>query len=156
MSSTALFVLDWIITIAGVVLLIVWAIWFAMRAIKAYALAEGSGWLRLQAALVAVLSASWATVTAPFRLAWMALRSKASAWFYRWVTVISAIAVALANAFVTQIDQWTGINFAAFGLSDETAAKIIAGIAVCKALSATTTAAVDIIIAKLRQPVGKD
>ena len=149
-------VLDWLLTIVLVAGFIAWAIWFVMRVVKAYALADGSGWRRLGAALVAVLSASWATVTAPFRLAWMALRSKASAWFYRWVTVISAIAVALANAFVTQIDQWTGINFAAFGLSDETAAKIIAGIAACKALSATTTAAVDIIIAKLKQPVGQD
>lgn len=87
-------VLDWLLTIVLMVGFVAWAVWFAMRVIKAYALAEGSGWRRLRAALVAVLSASWATVAAPFRALWLAgFRSVTMLWSY----VLAAAAYAGAN-----------------------------------------------------------
>lgn len=87
------YIFDWIVTIVGAVLLLVWAMWFGMRVIKAYALAEGSFWRRLGAALVAVLSASWATVMAPFRALWLAgFKSLTMLWGY----VLAGLSVAAA------------------------------------------------------------
>lgn len=76
-------VFDWALNALLIVGFIAWAIWFAMRVIKAYSLAEGSGWRRLRAALIAVLSASWATVTAPFRALWLSgFKSLTVLWSY--------------------------------------------------------------------------
>lgn len=92
------YILDWIVTIAAIALFIAWAVWFAMRVIKVYALdpaiAEGSGWRRLGAAVVAVLSASWATITAPFRALWLAgFKSLTMLWGY----VLGGIGYAAAH-----------------------------------------------------------
>jgi hypothetical protein len=76
-------VLDWIVSILLLIAFAAWAVWFAMRVIRAYSLAEGSGWVRLRAALIAVLSASWATVTAPFKALWAAgFKSLTILWGY--------------------------------------------------------------------------
>ncbi|WP_146090443.1 hypothetical protein [Rhodopseudomonas palustris] len=93
-------VLDWLLNIVLVVGFIGWAIWFAMRVIKAYALAEGSGWRRLGAALVAVLLASWATIVAPFKALWISAAKS--------LTILSGYAVVGLSQAIDHADDIAG------------------------------------------------
>lgn len=86
-------ILDWIISIVLLIAIAIWLAWFAMRIVKAYALADGGFWARLRAAVVAVLAASWATIVAPLRGLWAAaLRSLTVLWAYLGIAVSYALA----------------------------------------------------------------
>lgn len=57
-------------------------------------------------------------------------------WLYHWITVVSGIVVGAISTGADQLDAWTGVDFKAF-FTEQTALRIVATIAMLKALVAT-------------------